>query len=471
MMLLYGIIYIASQYTELEMGNTGTPETRRFAAEKERRPRQKAANVGNNFLQRVRSSWFGNAANRHARIKALRTRAANAFDLGLGLANVRKVIGAIGYAGWLKDSCKSALRFDPGGWLSWARRRQFGATRSSRPAKTLALALQGGGAHGALTWGIVDRLLEDDRLSLEALSGTSAGALNAAALASGFLDGGREGARAALSRFWRDVALLASFSPLKRTFLERLADGWNADHAAATVALDLFTRVLSPYQFNPLALNPLRDLLVSSIDFERLRRESPIKLFVSATIVKTGKTRVFTTAELNAEVLLASACLPSLHHAVEIDGEHYWDGGFTANPPILPMAVECRSADLVIVQITPAAEHTLPVTAREIHGRLNRIILNAPLNRELQSLALIRGLAAEGGILGPLARRLSRIHIHHIDAEDATRPLGHASALSPEWGLVSYLHDQGRACAEKWLERHFDDIGKASTADLEHEFF
>ena len=337
--------------------------------------------------------------------------------------------------------------------------------------KTVNLALQGGGAHGAFTWGILDRLLEEPRLDIEGLSGTSAGAINAVVLAHGLIEDGPDGARALLDRFWRQLAALAHFSPLRPSPIDRLTAGWNADGSAGQMLFDLFTRVLSPYQFNPLAMNPLRDLLEDIIDFERLRDQNLIKLYVSATNVRTGKVRIFRTEELTVDVLLASACLPSLHQAVKIGDDHYWDGGFTSNPAILPLVSDCSSADIVVVQVTPFHRADVPVTAQDIRGRLNHIVFNAPLIRELQSIAWMQDAIKDTKLPGgSFAERLRRVRIHHIDGQDTLSPLGSSSAFNPEWEFVSYLRDQGRRRAGDWLHGAFERLGVESTADIAAKF-
>ncbi|MGB8275069.1 MAG: patatin-like phospholipase family protein [Alphaproteobacteria bacterium] len=343
--------------------------------------------------------------------------------------------------------------------------------REPSPTKVINLALQGGGAHGAFTWGILDRLLEDERIVIEGVSGASAGAINAALLAYGAIDGGAEGARALLDRFWRRLATLSHFSPLRATPMERMAAGWTADWSAGQMLFDLVTRVFSPYQMNPFAMNPLRDLLEELIDFERLRLHSPVRLFVSATNVRTGKVRVFRTEEMSADVLLASACLPSVHQAVQIGDDHFWDGGFTSNPAILPLVSEVSSADIVVVQATPAHHPEVPVTARDIRGRLNHIVFNAPLIREIQSIAWMQDAIKDADVTqGSLAHRLRQVRIHHIDADDALAAHGASSALHPEWEFVAELRDLGRERADDWLADTFERLGVETTADLAARF-
>jgi len=256
-------------------------------------------------------------------------------------------------------------------------------------------ALQGGGSHGAFTWGVLDRLLEEPWLRIAGISGTSAGAMNAAVLADGWVDGGAEGARAALGKFWQRVSRAAAFSPLQRSPLDRLLGRWTLDTSPAYVFMDLMSRVLSPYALNPLDLNPLRRILAESIDFRRLAT-SPIKLFITATSVRTGRGRIFRNAEITAEVLLASACLPTMFRAIEIDGEPYWDGGFTGNPTITPLVRETDAHDSILIQINPRERSETPRTAADILNRLNEISFNSPLMKELRMIALLRQVADPG---------------------------------------------------------------------------
>lgn len=335
--------------------------------------------------------------------------------------------------------------------------------------KAVALALQGGGVHGAFTWGVLDRILEEGVLHIEAVSGTSAGALNATVLASGLAEGGRERARERLHELWEGIAAIGNLSPFRPGPLDSLTSSWNNDWTAGTFALEFLTKMLSPYQLNPFAINPLRQLIARLVDFERLRA-SPTKLFVSATNVRTGRPRIFTTGEMSADVVLASACLPSLNQAVEIEGEHYWDGGFTANPALLPIVAQCESNDIVIVQITPAREPEVPMTARDIQGRVSRIVFNAPLHRELETIAWMKetGIASGNGN-GAFAQKLKHLRLHHINGSEVMRPLGTASALHAEWPMIAHLHEQGSARAAEWLSNDGARIGVESTAVM-HEF-
>lgn len=332
--------------------------------------------------------------------------------------------------------------------------------------KPVALALQGGGVHGAYTWGVLDRILEDGVLQIEAVSGTSAGALNAAALASGLAEGGGTRARERLQELWEGIAAIGNLSPFRPGPLDSLTAPWNSDWAPGTFALEFLTKMLSPYQLNPFAINPLRQLIARIVDFERLKA-SPIKLFVSATNLRTGRPRIFTTSEMSADAILASACLPSLSQAVEIEGDHYWDGGFTANPALMPLVAECESHDIVIVQITPALEPDVPMTARDIQGRVNRIVFNAPLHRELETIAWMKETGGNGNGNGGLMQKLEHLRLHHINGTEVMRPLGAASALHAEWPMIARLHEQGSAKAAEWLSREGTRVGIESTAVLQ----
>ncbi len=324
------------------------------------------------------------------------------------------------------------------------------------------LALQGGGSHGAITWGVLDRLLEEPWLKIEAISGTSAGAMNAAVLADGWTSGGAEGARSALDNYWQRVSQAASFSPLQRSPLDVMMGRWALDTSPAYLAMDLMSRVLSPYDLNPLGLNPLRGILSESIDFSRLP-SSPIKLFVTATNVRTGRGRIFRNAEITADVLLASACLPTLFQAIEIDGEHYWDGGYAGNPTITPLIRESDAIDTILVQINPRERSEPPRTASDILNRLNEISFNSPLMKELRMIAVLRQVADPGNGEGA---RWARMRTHRI-LTDMLADLGASSKLNAEWAFVSMLKEQGRKSADGFLAAHGNDVGVRSTADLD----
>jgi NTE family protein len=324
------------------------------------------------------------------------------------------------------------------------------------------LALQGGGSHGAFTWGVLDRLLEEPWLHIAAISGTSAGAMNAAILADGWTQGGAAGARDALDRYWQRVTRAAAFSPLQRSPLDRLMGRWTLDTSSAYVALDLMSRLVSPYDLNPLGLNPLRGILAESIDFARLAR-SPIKLFVTATNVHTGRGRVFRNAEITADVLLASACLPTMFRAVEIDGEPYWDGGYAGNPTITPLVRESDAHDTILVQINPRERPETPRSAADIINRLNEISFNSPLMKELRMIALLRQVADPGTGEGA---RWAQMRMHRI-ASDMLAHFGASSKLNAEREFVATLHREGRRAANAFLQHDAGDLGKRSTADLD----
>jgi NTE family protein len=335
--------------------------------------------------------------------------------------------------------------------------------RSAHDAPVLVdFGLQGGGAHGAFTWGVLDRALEAPRLRIEGISGTSAGAMNAAVLADGYAAGGAEGARAALEQFWRRVADAALFSPFRRGPLDILLGQWTLDNSPMYVAMDLASRLFSPYDLGVLAPNPLRDILAQSIDFERLRR-SPIKVFVTATNVRTGRGRLFRNAELTPEALLASGCLPTMFQAVEIDGDPYWDGGYSGNPTITPLVRECNASDTILVQINPVERPGTPRSARDILNRLNEISFNSPLLKELRMIALLRQAADPRHPEGAL---WARMRIHRI-ASDVMVELGVSSKLNAEWAFLCMLRDEGRRCAEAFIAAHGADIGERSTLDLD----
>jgi NTE family protein len=336
-----------------------------------------------------------------------------------------------------------------------------------RTPKVINLALQGGGAHGAYTWGVLDRLLEDPRIRIEGISATSAGAMNAAVLAQGLTEGSRERAREALEGFWQSVSWAASLSPLQPTWLDRWFGNWNMDYSPAYLAFDLLTRTFSPNQFNPLDLSPLRDLLIETIDFERLRCCTAVKLFVSATNVRSGRIKVFETENLSADVLMASACLPFLHRTVEIDGEPYWDGGYMGNPAIYPLIYHCAAPDVVIVRINPIRRAELPRTAREILNRVNEISFNSSLLRELRAIGFVSRLIDQGLVKDGA---LKRVLIHGIDAEEYMAGLGYSSKLNPSWGFLLHLRDIGRESAGRWLEANFARVGVESSLDIDGEF-
>jgi NTE family protein len=330
--------------------------------------------------------------------------------------------------------------------------------------KKINLALQGGGAHGAFAWGVLDRLMEDGRIDIEGISATSAGAMNATVLAHGFTSGGREGARKALSDFWRRIANAAAATPLQPSLLDRMAQNHGLDFSPAFQAFDLLARVFSPYQFNPMNFNPLRHILGQAIDFERLRKSSGIKLFLNATNVRTGKVRLFRNAEITPDAVMASACLPLMFQAVEIDGEAYWDGGYMGNPAIFPLIYECQSVDVVVVHINPIARPDVPRTAAEILNRVDEISFNSSLMREMRAVAFVTKLIDEGKIKDGSMKRML---IHSIAAEDFMQKLGVNSKMNADWEFLTHLRDAGRAKAAEWLTSNFQHLSRQSSTDFE----
>jgi len=332
--------------------------------------------------------------------------------------------------------------------------------------KRINLALQGGGSHGAFTWGVLDRLLQDDRLEIEGISGTSAGAMNAAALAQGYVDGGREGARASLDKFWKRIGDFARYSPLQRSLLDKLMGNWNLDNSPAYMMLDTIGRAFSPYQTNPMNWQPIRTVLEEAIDIERIRQSKDINLFVSATNVRTGKIRVFDRKDLSIDALLASACLPTVFQAIEIDGDPYWDGGYMGNPALYPLIYECESPDVVIVQINPVEREGTPQTTAEILNRLNEITFNSSLIRELRAIAFVQRLIHQDMLHGEHIQRMKLMHIHMIGAEAHMKEFGASSKMNSDPEFLGYLKELGRSQADKWLETTFDRVGKHTSIDI-----
>jgi len=330
--------------------------------------------------------------------------------------------------------------------------------------KAIDLALQGGGAHGAFTWGVLDRLFQDDRIDIEAISGTSAGAMNAVVAADGLMKNGRDGARDALWHFWKSISVAALPSPYKRTPWDALIGNWNLDHSPGYLFSDLLSRVASPYELNPLNINPLKDFLINNINFERVRSCNKMKLFIAATCVQTGKVRIFERSELTPDMVMASACLPSLYQAVTIDGQDYWDGGYSGNPPLYPFAYRCTAADVVIVQINPMGRQETPDTAREILNRVNEITFNTNLLHELRAIDFVARMLDEGS-LDP--NRYKKIRIHAIEAEKGFKDLNASSKLNAEWDFLCHLHGIGLQVAGAWLKENYAVIGKRSTLDLQ----
>ncbi len=337
--------------------------------------------------------------------------------------------------------------------------------------KKINLAFQGGGAHGAVTWGVADRLLEDDRLGVEAISGSSAGAVNAAAVAYGIHKGGCEGARETLDRLWKRISEAgALYSPVRANPFP-LNDG-AADfvNAFSYSMFDIMTRALSPYQFNPFDINPLRDILNDAIDFESLRDCKTTKVFISATNVRSGKVHVFNTKDMSTDVVCASTCLPFLFKAVEVKGEHYWDGGYMGNPVLFPFFYEAKTSDIVIVHVNPIERDEVPTTAAEIMNRINEISFNSSLLRELRAISFVHKLLDDGWIKEEHRDRLHNIRVHSIRSDEALKDYDVSSKFRTDWRFLAELKERGRAVADKWLEENFDKIGERSSVNLREMF-
>src|SRR6516225_6326786 len=307
-----------------------------------------------------------------------------------------------------------------------------GQLEASRETVLIDLALQGGGSHGAFTWGVLDRLLEEPWMKIEAISGTSAGAMNAAVLVSGYLKSGVQGAREALDAYWERVAASARYSPIQRSMFDRMMNRWSLDTSPGYVMMDLMSRLVSPYDLNPFGYNPIRSILEDCIDFAQLS-EAPIKLFITATNVHTGRGRIFRNKEITPEVLLASACLPTLFQAIEIDGEPYWDGGYAGNPTISPLVRESNAQDTILVQINPRERPGTPRSAGEILNRLNEVSFNATLLKELRMIALLRKAADSGSDEGA---RWAAMRMHRIMTEKMIE-LGYSSKMNAERAFLN----------------------------------
>jgi len=345
------------------------------------------------------------------------------------------------------------------------------ATRTPGNQKAINLALQGGGAHGAFAWGVLDKLIEDGRLDIEAVSATSAGAMNAVVMAYGVSVGGMEGARAKLEEFWTEISRAGElYSPVRTMPWEKWlqAYGFQSDFSPTFHAFQAMTHLFSPYQLNPFNFNPLKDVLLRVVDFEKLAIcNRATRIFLSATNVRTGKIRVFENGELSVDVVMASACLPYVFQAVEIDGESYWDGGFMGNPAIFPLIYHGASRDVVIVHINPIERNKLPKTAPEIFDRMNEISFNSSLMREMRAIEFVTRLIDEGALDG---KKYHRMRIHSIRDDAEMSQLGVATKLNPDWDFLCRLRDAGRRRTEEWLDRHFDTVGQGSSVDLTELF-
>ena len=356
------------------------------------------------------------------------------------------------------------------------RKRSPRPTKRSNAAgrpKPINLALQGGGSHGAFTWGVLDRLLEDGRVVFDGICGTSAGAMNAVLVAHGLAQGGNEGARSALADFWQRVAQIG-------TMLNPVAmlggpesgatPGQNPMLAVQQWMMESVSRTFSPYQLNPFNINPLRTLLAECVDFEALRHRSVAKLFLCATNVRRGKVRVFDNASMSLDAVMASACLPHLFQAVEIDGEHYWDGGYMGNPVLYPLFYHTDTRDLVVVMVNQMWRDEVPTTSAAIADRVSEISFNSSLMREMRAVEFVSRQLSEGWLKPAYARRMRHVLVHLIRADEFMGTLSAATKISTDLRFLTGLRDRGRACAAQWLAAHHDDLGERSTIDLRKEF-
>lgn len=324
-------------------------------------------------------------------------------------------------------------------------------TQSKRP---ILLALQGGGSHGALAWGVIDRLLEENRYPITAISGTSAGAMNAVVMASALTRGGPKQAKSALEAFWRDVSQSGRASPIRRTPMARWMGSWSLDDSPAYQWFDMLSRAVSPYQTSLPDHHPLRSILEAHVDFDVLNGSDAARVYLTATNVRTGLPKVFTQPELTVEAVLASAALPTLFRAIEIDGDPYWDGGYVGNPALFPLVALEEPGDLVIVQTNPFTRDGVPRSARDITNRLNEITFNSALLKELRVLTTAR----EAG-------RFSDLRLHRVHGDDHLADYAPSSKLNVEWAYLRHLFDQGRQQGGRFLDRHGPDIGKRDSFD------
>lgn len=336
--------------------------------------------------------------------------------------------------------------------------------RGPKAEKTVSLALQGGGAHGAFTWGVLDAVLEDGRLAIEALSGTSAGAMNAVVLSEGWIEGGADGARAKLENFWRAISVDGKYGGSERSLLDIMLGAWGGNgNPPGLLLFELFSRVASPYDVNPLNINPLRGVVADLIDFEKVRACDAVKIFIAATHVRSGKIKLFKRDELTADHLMASACLPMIFQAIDIAGEAYWDGGYMGNPALYPLFYEAHCDDILLVQINPLLRKEVPTKARAIQERVNEITFNASLLRELRAVDFVNRLVDDG----KLARdEYKRVLMHRIDGGAPLAELTSSSRLNADWNFLLRLRDMGRQAAKRWLKRHYAAIGETGTLDL-----
>ncbi len=344
------------------------------------------------------------------------------------------------------------------------------ADAASEDLRKVNLALQGGGAHGAFAWGVMDKLLEDGRIVVEGISGTSAGSMNAVVFAYGMIRG-NDGAREALHNFWKAISDAGTMhSPLKATPLEEMLFGHDLEYTMANQFFTWMTHSFSPYQLNPFNFNPLRDVLVSQVDFDELKRSAKTKLFLSTTNVRSGKAKIFNTEAITADVVLASACLPYLFQAVEVNGEHFWDGGFMGNPVLYPLFYHTESRDVIIVHINPIERKDVPTSSPAIFNRINEITFNSSLIKELRAVHFVQNLMDRGWLKDEFKARMKYVLVHSIRSDDVLDDLSVTTKFASDWKFLTMLRDRGRDHTTSWLEKNFDSLGVRSSVDLQKEF-
>jgi NTE family protein len=337
--------------------------------------------------------------------------------------------------------------------------------------KRVNVALQGGGSHGAFVWGVLDKFLEDGRLEIEGLSGTSAGSMNAVAYAYGKLMGGPDGARQTLHDFWKRLSDSGGlFGAMQKPPWNNYWKMFSGDRTLPLKMFKMLTGSMSPYQWNPQNVNPLRDALEASVDFEALNNSKDTKLFLCATNVRTGKARVFYTHEVTSEVVIASACLPNIFQAPVIDGDPYWDGGYIGNPVLYPLFYHTVSCDVIILHVNPIERPGIPMSPPEIDNRVNEIAFNSSLMKELRAVAFVQKMLAEGWIKDEYKNKLKNVLIHSVRSDKALSHLGAATKFTVDWDFLTDLRDLGRESAAQWLEENYKDVGHRATVDLYHEF-
>ncbi len=333
--------------------------------------------------------------------------------------------------------------------------------------KTINVALQGGGSHGAFTWGVLERILEDERINIEGVCGTSAGAVNGAVLTYGLASGGRNKAIELLEKLWQRVSMAQWFSPLQPSLIDRFFGDGNLRFSPMYQWTEFMLSVFPPQMLNPMNINPLEYILTDLVDFEELSQCQEMKLFVCATNVKTSKVKVFHTSEITAQTILASACVPTLFQAVQIGEDYYWDGGYAGNPPVFPLIDHTMASDILIVQIDPIKTDTLPLTVDEIHDRINELSFNMSLMYEMRKINFVQKMLASGINFGDKFRD---VFIHHVQPNDFIKVLGTGSKFNADWTYLNRLRNLGRNIADEWIHNNYEHLGKRSTCDIAQTF-